>query len=158
MRADGRYRRRVSTVPAPFAARSGHTLVEVAIALAIVALVCGIAIPAGIALVHGAAVRAATGELVAALALARDRAIAEARPAAVHLDAAAGRALVVIDGDTVRAAALAATHGVTLATSRDSLAYGAGGLGVGLANATVVLSRGASAETVRVSRLGRVRR
>ena len=145
------------TSPIACAARRGHTLVEVAVALAIVALLCAVAIPAGLALVHGAAVRAATGELVAALTLARDRAIAEARPAAVHVDAAAGRALVVVGGDTVRTAALALAHHVALATSRDSLAYGAGGLGVGLANATIVVSRGASAETVRVSRLGRVR-
>ena len=144
--------------PRPAAVRRGHTLVEVAIALAVVALLCGVAIPAGVALVHGAAVRAASGELVAALALARDRALAEARPAAVHLDARAGRVLVVVDGDTVRTAALATAHGVALSTSRDSLAYGAGGLGVGLANTSVVVSRGASAETVRVSRLGRVRR
>lgn len=139
------------------AARRGHTLVEVAIALAMIALLCAVAIPAGIALVHGAAVRAATREVVAALTLARDRALAEARPAAVHLDAARGRALVVVAGDTVREAALGDAYAVSLAATRDSLAYGPGGLGVGLANASIVVSRGARAETVRVSRLGRVR-
>ena len=48
--------------------------------------------------------------------------------------------------------------GVTLASSRDSLAYSATGLGYGVTNASLVVRRGLAAETVSVSRTGRVRR
>jgi hypothetical protein len=38
------------------------------------------------------------------------------------------------------------------------MAYSASGLGFGAANMRVIVSRGASADTITVSRLGRVRR
>jgi hypothetical protein len=46
---------------------------------------------------------------------------------------------------------------VALEATRDSLAYGPDGLGVGAANLRLVLRRGAAADTLSVSRLGRVR-
>ena len=53
--------------------------------------------------------------------------------------------------------ALGHAHGVTLASSRDSLAFDVRGLGYGAANLTLVARRGRAAETLVVSRLGRVR-
>ena len=61
--------------------------------------------------------------------------------------------------DTLLIRPLSAVHpGVTLEASRDSIAYAASGLGWGAANSTVVARHGVAAETVWVSRLGRVRR
>jgi hypothetical protein len=50
-----------------------------------------------------------------------------------------------------------ALYGVRLEPSRDSMAYAPSGLGWGGANLRVVVRRGAAADTVVVSRLGRVR-
>ena len=60
--------------------------------------------------------------------------------------------------DTVAHRMLASSHGVSLTVSRDSMAYAPNGLGYGASNLTVILRRGAAAETIFVSRLGRVRR
>jgi hypothetical protein len=47
-------------------------------------------------------------------------------------------------------------RGVRLESTRDSMAYGASGLGVGAANLRIILSRGSRADTLTVSRLGRL--
>ncbi|MBK5189740.1 MAG: hypothetical protein JJD97_15970, partial [Gemmatimonadaceae bacterium] len=47
--------------------------------------------------------------------------------------------------------------GVAFAASRDTVTYGASGRGYGATNSTIVLRRGAAAETVYVARLGRAR-
>jgi hypothetical protein len=51
-----------------------------------------------------------------------------------------------------------ALYGVRLSATRDSMAYDARGLGYGAANLSIVAHRGRVAETLYVSRLGRVRR
>lgn len=76
---------------------------------------------------------------------------------AVRLDSAAGTAVVHAADDTLRRLPLAAQYGVRLTATRDSMTYAPPGLGVGAANLRVTLTRGAAAETVTVSRLGRVR-
>jgi hypothetical protein len=50
-----------------------------------------------------------------------------------------------------------AAHGVTLRASRDTLTFAPTGLGHGASNTTIVVSRGRRADTLVVSRLGRVR-
>jgi hypothetical protein len=63
--------------------------------------------------------------------------------------------VVHIGADTVARADFT-DRGVRLHATRDSMAYGANGLGVGAANLRLVLSRGARADTITISRLGRV--
>jgi hypothetical protein len=53
--------------------------------------------------------------------------------------------------------AIGFAHGVRLGGTRDSLTYDPRGLGRGAANLSIVVRRGTIAETVFVSRLGRVR-
>jgi hypothetical protein len=59
--------------------------------------------------------------------------------------------------DTLRRLHLRARHGVRLSASRDTMAYAPPGVGHGAANLRVILTRGRAADTVVVSRLGRVR-
>ena len=62
------------------------------------------------------------------------------------------------DGSPLVRREVGAAYGVRLWASRDSMTYDGRGLGFGAANLTVVARRGRAAETVFVSRLGRVRR
>jgi hypothetical protein len=73
----------------------------------------------------------------------------------VHLDGAGGRVIVHAGPDTLATADFA-ERGVHVAATRDSMAYAPDGLGLGGANLRLVLSRGARADTIMVSRLGRV--
>lgn len=137
--------------------RTGITLLELVLALAIVALVAGTGVASQQRLAATRATRAAARDAAAAFAEARRHAIATGRATAVRLDATEGRLAVHAGPDTLRRLALTATHAVALTTTRDSMAYDGHGLGVGAANLTLVLSRPPAAETLVVSRLGRVR-
>jgi hypothetical protein len=103
-------------------------------------------------------VRSATTEAVAAFAGARRWSIARAARTAVLIDQTNASIVVQSFADTIAYRRLRDVHGVTITASRDSMAYAPNGLGYGASNLTLVLRRGAAAETVVVSRLGRVRR
>jgi hypothetical protein len=74
----------------------------------------------------------------------------------VRIDAAQRRLTVHTGTDTLARTIL--PDGLTMRTTRDSLAYAPSGLGYGAANLRVIVSRGRSADTITVSRLGRVAR
>ena len=132
-------------------------MIELAIVLTLISILAAIAIPAFGRQRDAAAVRRATQSLTDALAVARDVALAGVAPVAVELDAATASITVHSATDTIERHELGSVLGVAIQATRDSTAYGADGLGVGAANLTAILSRGAAAETVVVSRLGRVR-
>jgi prepilin-type N-terminal cleavage/methylation domain-containing protein len=138
--------------------RRGATLVELVVVLTIIGVLLGIAVRRAQASGDRYATRAAARDVALLLSAARQVAATSADGAAVMLDDEAASVRLVVGGDTVRTLALAARHGVTLRATRDSLAYDARGLGHGAANLSMVLARRAAAETVVVSRLGRVRR
>jgi hypothetical protein len=104
------------------------------------------------------AVDAATTSTMSLLATARHAALRRATVTAVRLDTLSGVVLIVAGADTLERRPLGAVHGVRLATSRDSIAFGASGLGHGAANSRIVITRGAAGDTISVSRLGRARR
>ena len=135
--------------------RAGLTLLEVAVVLGALALLAALTAPSVARQRDRLSVAGAAADLAALLATARDQAIAEMQPVAVRLDAEG--ATLHRGGDSLRRVDLVAEHRVTLASSRDSLAYGLGGMGVGASNLSVIVRRGRAAETVFVSRLGRVR-
>jgi Tfp pilus assembly protein FimT len=126
--------------------------------LTVVAILGTIAIPRAVGLRNRMSVRAAGLETVSTFALARRWAISRSSRTAITFDTAGAMVTVRSFSDTVAQRRLASSHGVTLSASRDSMAYAPNGLGYGASNLTVVLRRGAAAETIFVSRLGRVRR
>lgn len=141
----------------PRAPRRAVTLPELLIALVLLGLLAAFALRAGAPLVDAARVRSAGDELRAAYATARGLAELRAERAAVRVDVAAGTVVVHLRADTALRRPLTALYGVRLATTRDSMAYAPSGLGWGAANLRVIATRGAAADTVTVSRLGRVR-
>jgi prepilin-type N-terminal cleavage/methylation domain-containing protein len=137
--------------------RHGFTLIEQLLVLVLLALLLGLALPPVLGTRDRLAVRAAARSVRDALALAREQAVASGARAAVHFGAGEATVAVHAGPDSLLRLPLGRRHGVTLQASRDSTAYLPSGLGAGAANLSVVLRRGAAAETVTVSRLGRVR-
>jgi len=136
----------------------GHTLAEMLIVLTVVGILTTICLPAFGSLRDSAAVHGAATELMAELAVARHTAILRGIRVAVRIDAPRAAVSVHAENDTILARSLRTDHGVTLRTTRDSIAYAPTGLGYGASNTTVVLHRGRATDTVVVSRLGRARR
>jgi len=130
---------------------------ELVAVLALTAIMLGIAIPRVRLAADRAAVRGAAADIVTTLSTARQLAVSHGDRVAVSINTADGTIRVLRDGDTVSTRSLGRLFGVTLRSSRDSLAYDARGLGSGAANLTLVVLRGITADTVIVSRLGRVR-
>ena len=148
----------IRATPTPAAMRLGTTLVELLLVLALAGLLLAIAVP-GIAYARDrAAVQGATASLAGTLAGARLEATRRQRRTAVRFDTVAARLVVHAGGDTVGRLPLGALFRVALSASRDSITFGATGLGVGAANVRVIVRRGAAADTVFVARTGRIRR
>ena len=138
-------------------ARRGTSMPELVVVLVLTAIVLGIAVPRLHEAAERAAVRGAVAEVVAALSAARQLAVSRRGGVALALDRRDTAIHVIGDGDTILTRRLGTVFGVTIQSTRDSLAYDARGLGLGAANLTFVVLRGRSADTVVVSRLGRVR-
>jgi prepilin-type N-terminal cleavage/methylation domain-containing protein len=138
--------------------RTGFSLFEVLLCLALSAVCVAIALPPYAALRDRLAVHGATSSLVRALNDARSVALRLSERHAIRADTASATLLVHSVGDTVSVVPLGILFGVQLQATRDSIAYTGTGLGYGAANVTYVVQRGASAETVTVSRAGRVSR
>jgi prepilin-type N-terminal cleavage/methylation domain-containing protein len=143
--------RRGGRVPRAF------TLPELLIVLSVVAVLLGFA---GAGLRRAAdrhAVRGASSEVARSLAQARQLAISRRGGVSVTFDTAGGVVRVVAGGSSLARRDLRRTFGVSLRTTRDSIAFDGRGLGRGAANMTAVITRGEASDTLRVSRLGRVR-
>jgi Tfp pilus assembly protein FimT len=138
--------------------RRGATLPELVVVLGTIGLVTAIATTRFGALRDRMSVRAAAEEAFATFALARRWSLSRATRTAVAIDTTTASLLVRTFADTIAHRKLGASHGVSMSATRDSMAYAPNGLGYGASNLSLVLRRGAAAETVFVSRLGRVRR
>lgn len=138
--------------------RVGFTLVELAVVLAVAGILAAVSLPAISRFRDGMGVRAATAESYALFGSARHLAILHARPATLEVDTLRRRLIVRSGVDTIRVRPLGAVHGVRLSASRLTTTYGPNGVAQGVSNLTLVIRRGSSADTLTVSRLGRVRR
>jgi len=137
--------------------RRAHTLPELVLTLVLLALVAAMAIPPFVATTARWELRAARADLVNALVLAREAALARGETATFTVDAAHGEVTVTCAGDTITRRAIGALHGVRLAASGDSVRFAPDGLASGVSNTTLLVARGARIDSVVVSRLGRVR-
>lgn len=137
--------------------RPGLTVVELVLVCILAGLVAGIVLPRAAGALDHVRLQQAAHEVAGAVTLARAAAIRRAAYARVVVDAPAGQLRVESGADTLWRRDLRAMHRVTVRTSRDTITYAPNGLGYGVANATIIVSLRARAETVTVSRLGRMR-
>lgn len=137
--------------------RRGHSVAELLVVLVVVATMLGIVLPRASAMLDRVAVQSAAGEVAATLGGARNLAIAARATVGVDLDSASGVLRVRRGAEMLFSRNVGHAHGVRLRATRDSIAFGPRGLGRGAANVSIVVARGTVAETVFVSRLGRVR-
>lgn len=138
--------------------RTGFTLLEVSVSVAMIGLMASLTLPRLSTWRDRIAVDAAAGSAMSLLATARHAALRRATVTAVQFDTGSATILVHAGTDTIEQRPMGSVHDVRLSVSRDSIAYGPAGLGYGAANTRLIFRRGAAAETVTVSRLGRARR
>jgi prepilin-type N-terminal cleavage/methylation domain-containing protein len=137
--------------------RRAFTLIELAVTLCILSILSAIAIPRAARFLDGIHVRAATIEIESLFSTARHIAIARGAQTTVEIDTAARSIYVSAGSATLRNADIGADHDVRLSATRSSMSYSATGMGYGAANLSVVVRRNSFADTVFVSRLGRLR-
>jgi prepilin-type N-terminal cleavage/methylation domain-containing protein len=135
----------------------GYTVLELLIVMMITGIVLSISIPRGRLMLDRLSVHAAASDVMSVLNTARTLARAGRSPVAVDIDSANGVLRVRRGTDVLLARDVGQAHGVSVGRTRDSLTYDPRGLGRGAANLSVIIRRRAAAETVVVSRLGRVR-
>ena len=136
---------------------SGFTIIEIVIVITIAGLLSAITISRAGGFIDRIEVHGAT--MVAESMFSRARHIAIARGTQTVLDIDPVRSTLSIRGSTevLSSRDLRAAHGVDIDTNRTSITYSPIGVGYGAANFTMILSRGRAADTIYVSRLGRVR-
>lgn len=137
--------------------RSATTLPELVVIIAIIAIVTGFVLPPFKRGFDRLQTRAAAHEAMTAFFTARAAAIAAGRRTAVVIDKSRSRVSVVASDDTLLARDVGAGRGVTIVASRDSMTFFPDGLGLGGANLSMIFRRGAAADTVIVSREGRIK-
>jgi Tfp pilus assembly protein FimT len=137
--------------------RSAFTIIELTIALTIAATLCAITLPRAGQFIDRMEVRGAVTEIESLFSVARHAAIARGQQVTLDIDVA-NRAITVRAGqDLIRTREVGRAHGVTLATNRTSITYSPIGVGYGASNFSLIVSRNRTADTIVVSRLGRVR-
>jgi prepilin-type N-terminal cleavage/methylation domain-containing protein len=140
--------------------RRGLSLVELAVALAIAAVVTAFTVPRVAGVLDWIAVDTAAQEVATALAAARYAAVMQGSRTRLTI------ALDTLRVDRWRGDSWDAVlrwpgplaHGVTLAVSNPVVTFDPIGLGWGVSNTKVVMRRGSRIETLTVSRVGRVKR
>ncbi len=137
----------------------GFTLLELIVVVAIAALLLAFWIPRAARLMDWLATERAVRDVTTALAVGRNGAVMQST-----------RARILIDTDTLRIDRWGAqgwepwwrtpgpaSYGVSLAVSNRVVTFGPTGMGWGVSNTTIVLRRGSQAETITLSRVGRVK-
>lgn len=130
---------------------------ETLLALAILAILLGIALPKFGLMRDQLAVGEEAGRIAAAHRRARITAILQSAPVVLTIGPDSLTLLVVSDSGLRWAEAGPAAHGVTLVGGARDITFSPVGISTGVSNATFRLSRGDASRTVVVSRLGRLR-
>jgi Tfp pilus assembly protein FimT len=137
--------------------RSGFTIVETTLVLALSSALAAISLPCAWSFVDSIEVRGAVTEIESMFSLARHTAIARGAQATIEIDAGQRTISIRSGSDVIRVREVGLAHGVSLSTNRTSITYSPIGVGYGAANFSLVVSRGHATDTIVVSRLGRVR-
>ena len=137
--------------------RIGATIVDLVVAVAIASAMMAVALPRAGHFIDGIEVRGAVTEIEALFSLARHAAISRGAQSVLEIDAASGTISVRSGAEHIRTREVGPGHGVTLSTNRTSMTYSPIGVGYGAANFSLIVSRNRVADTVVISRLGRVR-
>ena len=135
----------------------GFTILELLIAMMIAGILLAISIPHAQLQLDRVVVHSAREDVRAALSLGRTLALAGHARVVVSIDSTSGTLRIRQYGQQVHSRGVAHAHGVRLVATRDSLVYNAHGVGHGAANLSIIVQKRAAAETVFVSRLGRIR-
>jgi len=137
--------------------RRAFTLAEMLVVLVVLGLLLGLAILRIGAAADRAAVHSATVEAAAIFASARHAAIYRRAAVAVLIDTVRGTVSSRSDSELLARRDLVQSYRVRLTVTRDSMAFDARGLGIGAANLSLIAQRGRFADTLFVSRFGRLR-
>ena len=137
--------------------RHAFTVIELTVTLFILSILSAIAIPRAGRFLDRIHVRGAVVEIESLFSTARHIAIARSAQATVDIDTLEQTIYVSVGRDTLRKREIGRAHGVRLAATRIRMSYSATGMGYGAANLSVVVQRNSVADTVFVSRLGRLR-
>jgi len=137
----------------------GFTVLELVVVMCIAGLLVSLWVPRAARLTDWLATQRALRDMTTALAVARHGAVLHAT-----------RARLTISADSLRIDRLETTgwepwwrragpasEGVLLQVSNPQVVFGPNGMGWGASNTRIVVSRGSQAETITVSRLGRVK-
>ena len=138
-------------------ARRAATLIELTIVVTIVSALAAITLLRAGAFIDSIEVRGAVTEIQSMFSLARHVAIARGAQSVLEIDPGGGRVSIRSGADVIRVRDVGPAHGVTLSTNRTSMTYSPIGVGYGAANFSLVVSRGEVADTIVISRLGRLR-
>jgi prepilin-type N-terminal cleavage/methylation domain-containing protein len=137
--------------------RAGYSLSELMLVLAVVGLLLGIAVPRLSRAMDYVEVEAAANELVAAHQRARMMAIVRGQVLTLDVDSAQLRITLPSGTIPLWVQQGPAASGVRLSGPTRRFTFSPTGITLGLSNASLLLTRGASVRTVVFSRLGRVR-
>ncbi len=137
--------------------RTGFTIIETTIVLAVAAVLMAIGLPRAWGFIDRIEVGGAVTEIESMFSLARHVAIARGQQVTLDIDVGARAISIRAGPDLIRTREVGAAHGVMLATNRTSITYSPIGVGYGASNFTLIVSRNRAADTIVVSRLGRVR-
>ena len=137
--------------------RNAFTIIEVVVTICILSILSAIAVPWAGEVLDKVRVRGAVMEIESTFSAARHIAIARSTQTTVDIDIVGQAIYVSVGVDTLRKQQIGAGHGVKISASRVRMSYSATGMGYGAANLSVSVRRNASADTVFVSRLGRLR-
>jgi prepilin-type N-terminal cleavage/methylation domain-containing protein len=137
--------------------RSGFSLIELVLVLALLTLLLGIALPPLTGALDRIEVASAASQIAAAHSRARMMAISASRVLVLSVDSAT--LSIHLRGSTSHlwSDTGPARSGVSLPGPTRSFTFSPEGFSLGLSNASLHLSRGSARRTVVVSRLGRVR-
>ena len=137
----------------------GFTVLELMVVICIAGLLASIWLPRAARLMDWITTQWALRDMTTALAVARHGAVLHAT-----------RARLTISADTLRIDRLEAagwepwwrrqgpaSHGVVLQVSNPIVVFGPNGMAWGASNTTIIVRRGSQAETITVSRVGRVK-